>query len=60
MSTRKLTFQTIKANFVYEVRRILLLETAVKAKMLTLVFPTEKRLVVHLDTFSNISATAAN
>jgi len=45
----KITFQTIKANFVYEVlrsiRRILLLEIAVKAKMLTFVLTTEKRIL---------------
>jgi len=38
------------------------LEPAVKAKMLTLVLPTEKRLVVCfiLDIFSNLSATKVN
>jgi len=35
----------------YEVRRILLLGTAVKAKMLTFVLPTEKRLKFHFRHF---------
>jgi len=39
-----------------EVRRILLLKTAVKAKMLTFVLPTEKRLVVLFLTVLNISS----
>jgi len=41
----------------YEVRRILLLKTAVKAKMLTFVLPTEKGLVVSFRIFLNISTT---
>jgi len=36
---------------VYEVRRILLLKSAVKVKMLTFVLPTEKRLEVSFWTF---------
>jgi len=39
----------------YEVRRILLFETAVKSKMLTFVLPTEKCLVVSFWTFFEIS-----
>jgi len=46
-----LTFQPIKASIqsftkLSEDRQILFLEPAVKAKMLTFVLPTEKRLVV--------------
>jgi len=63
-----LTFQPIKANFVYEVLRnypkineFLFLEPAVKPKVLTFALQTEKRLVVLFWTFfSNISATKAN
>jgi len=52
-----LTFQPIKANFVYEVLQNYpkidefcswKMEPAVKAKMLTYVLPTEKRLIVSL------------
>jgi len=53
-----LTFQLIKANFVNEVFtklskdiRILFYEPAIKAKILTFMLPTEKRLVVSLWTF---------
>jgi len=35
----------------YEVTRILLLETAVKPKMLTFVLPIEKRLIVYFGHF---------
>jgi len=56
LATQILTFQPIKA--VYEVLRnlsedirILFLEPAVKAKMLTFVLPTEKHLVVSFWTF---------
>jgi len=39
----------------YVVIRVLLLETAVKAKMLTFVLPTEKRFVVSVWTFLKIA-----
>jgi len=58
LATQILTFQPINANFIIrsftklsEDKRILFLEPAIKAKLLTFVLPTEKRLVSFLDFF---------
>jgi len=62
LATQILTFQPIKtiSTELSGDIRILFLKSAVKAKMLTYVLPTEKRLVVSFWKFFQISATKAN
>jgi len=60
VGSTKINNLPIKANIIYKVRQIFLLETAVKSKMFIIVLPTEKRLEFNFGHFLNYVISASN